>query len=462
MPDRPFVGALCLTLRDPENRRFAANYVNVVVRPEKPHAPRLGRPDDDHDAILRFAPERLRPPVVDEGRRAPRGEGLRLRQGVLRVPHQGARGGRQGRGSSRSASRSSWPRRPSGRRSTGPSGRTGRTTRRPTSGSGRATLEVAIDGTVVHREALEDDPADARGVLSHLARVEHGSYGELVEAQVPIGDDLRAELAAGRPLAIRLAVPEASDRSGGLCVFGAETGRYPADPTVILHTRDPIPANLGVAPDAAGPTDVASESLDRPARRRPATRPGAGPPAGPSRPSEPPTRLGSPRLRRLGLEAAARPASAPTARPASASGPAGIPRRSGSGPTFDAPRLAPGDALRLHVFHDEDVEVWLNGESIFRAGGYDTDYLDVPLDAPPGPPRREHAGGHLPPVGRRAGGRRRPHPLPLRRLGRGLIRHAPKPALDRAGPAGRSPQLEAPRRGTSRPRRSGASGDGRA
>jgi hypothetical protein len=26
------------------------------------------------------------------------------------------------------------------------------------------------------------------------------------------------------------------------------------------------------------------------------------------------------------------------------------------------------------------VEVWLNGKSIFRAGGYDTDYLDVPLD----------------------------------------------------------------------------------
>ena len=57
VPDRPFVGALNLSLRDPENHRFAVNYVNVVVRPDKPPARaevELGTPND---ALLRFAPE---------------------------------------------------------------------------------------------------------------------------------------------------------------------------------------------------------------------------------------------------------------------------------------------------------------------------------------------------------------------------------------------------------------------
>src|SRR5690606_14140499 len=35
LPDHPFVGALILTLRDPQNRRFAANFVNLVALPEQ-------------------------------------------------------------------------------------------------------------------------------------------------------------------------------------------------------------------------------------------------------------------------------------------------------------------------------------------------------------------------------------------------------------------------------------------
>ena len=35
LPPYPFVGALILTLRDPNNQRFAANFVNLVVKPER-------------------------------------------------------------------------------------------------------------------------------------------------------------------------------------------------------------------------------------------------------------------------------------------------------------------------------------------------------------------------------------------------------------------------------------------
>ena len=79
---------------------------------------------------------------------------------------------------------------------------------------------------------LPDDPADARGALSHHAKFNHGSYGFLVRKEVELDDRARARLAR-RPV-IRL-VLEAGD--GGLSVHGERTGRYPVDPTVIVHTE---------------------------------------------------------------------------------------------------------------------------------------------------------------------------------------------------------------------------------
>ena len=33
---------------------------------------------------------------------------------------------------------------------------------------------------------------------------------------------------------------------GGLCIFGATTGEMPLDPTIEIHTRDVLPADLAV------------------------------------------------------------------------------------------------------------------------------------------------------------------------------------------------------------------------
>ena len=54
LPDYPFVGALLLTLRDEQNRRFAANFVNVVVKPDRP-LPRIQR-RGPKEVVVRFAP----------------------------------------------------------------------------------------------------------------------------------------------------------------------------------------------------------------------------------------------------------------------------------------------------------------------------------------------------------------------------------------------------------------------
>ena len=60
----------------------------------------------------------------------------------------------------------------------------------------------------------------------------------------------RAGLAAGEPLLLRLGVPDDAPHAGGLCLFGADTGELPLDPTLEIHTRDPLPPDLGVDPNA--------------------------------------------------------------------------------------------------------------------------------------------------------------------------------------------------------------------
>src|SRR5262249_42114049 len=90
-PDRPFVGSVNLTLRDPNNQRIAANYVNLVVRPEKP-LPRVER----RGAREGVRPRSRRPPALVGRGGQPRGEGLRPRPGLLRIPAESPRGRGQG------------------------------------------------------------------------------------------------------------------------------------------------------------------------------------------------------------------------------------------------------------------------------------------------------------------------------------------------------------------------------
>jgi hypothetical protein len=249
LPNYPFVGALILTLRDTNDRRFASNFVNVVVKPDRP-LPRIER-RGLRDVVVRFAPQDYARQQWSESLKSPPGKVYGLGKGYfeyeLRVPAAVAKAHPETiyylfvASAKSKRQRVDWPERVN--RQDCPQ----TDAARPWS----STLSVSFNERVIERLTLPDDPADARGVLSHLARVEPGSHGELVDGLVTLNDKDRAQLVAGKPLIIRLAVPNDAPQAGGLCVFGASTGELPLDPTLEFHTRDPLPDHLGVGADAA-------------------------------------------------------------------------------------------------------------------------------------------------------------------------------------------------------------------
>ena len=89
-----------------------------------------------------------------------------------------------------------------------------------------ANLKVYVNGRLAHEQALPDDPADSRGILSWLAQPhdghlrEAGSYGYLVEVPV-LAEDVK-----GGRVTVRL------ESDSGLAVFGRAFGRYPLAPHV--------------------------------------------------------------------------------------------------------------------------------------------------------------------------------------------------------------------------------------
>lgn len=100
-------------------------------------------------------------------------------------------------------------------------------------------MEVSINGAVIGKHDLADDPADHRGILSWGSQpnskrmCEAGSYGELVRMNIPLNQIPAEDILRSRTVVIRFSVP-ASDLDGGLAIYGKDFGRYPLDPTVIL------------------------------------------------------------------------------------------------------------------------------------------------------------------------------------------------------------------------------------
>ena len=374
----PFVGAVALTLVDKGGKRIAANFVNVVVKSESP-APRVERVDDHH-AALRFSPtdfarshwdERPAKPVAGKASGLGRGSftyRLRVPEAVAKAkPHEFTllleAGSRAGQG------KVDWPERPSGEDYPQTDGR-----------KWPSTLELMLNGERVALVDLPDDPADARGVLSHLAKADPGSHGEVVRFSAHLPDRVLAEIAAGRPIELRLAVPADAprDHAGGLAIYGADTGAYPFDPTIVIETEAELPEDLGVKPDAPVAIDtLASRTvsvLTSGDARGPkptdwsytTTDPGPGwdaPGFDDSSWKHGPAGFGAGNPPELAIHT---DWSTPS-----------IWLRS----TVDLPKLGPDDTLSLHLYHDEDVEVLVNGRPLFSARGYTTTYLDQALDA---------------------------------------------------------------------------------
>jgi hypothetical protein len=97
------------------------------------------------------------------------------------------------------------------------------------------TLRMELNGVRVYESVLRNHPHDARGVLSYM-RGGVGAYGYVVHAFAE-ADLLRQIAAAGTDDALRLrcAVPAEAGVIGGLTIYGAECGRFPVCPTVIVE-----------------------------------------------------------------------------------------------------------------------------------------------------------------------------------------------------------------------------------
>ena len=97
------------------------------------------------------------------------------------------------------------------------------------------TLELEINGLRILRAKVADHPHDARGALSYL-RGGKGAHGYLSHATVE-GELLRqvVERCPDGHLALRIGVPQNTRAASGLTVYGAECGRFPVAPTIIIE-----------------------------------------------------------------------------------------------------------------------------------------------------------------------------------------------------------------------------------
>jgi hypothetical protein len=97
------------------------------------------------------------------------------------------------------------------------------------------TLQMFLNDVRVFESVLRNHPHDSRGVLSYL-RGGKGAYGYLVHAYAE--RDTLQQVAAGvreDHMRLRCAVPEHAMARGGLTIYGAECGRYPVCPTIIVE-----------------------------------------------------------------------------------------------------------------------------------------------------------------------------------------------------------------------------------
>lgn len=251
LPDRPFAGAMAMELVDGQGKRLAANFVNVVTR---------------------------RPDVPGEERRVQQVVPIGPRRVALRVsPLSFAAAMWKGHGAPSRLARRSGPDKfyfhgagtveyrfevPKPVLDAGPT-RVGLLAELATSArddrldwpievnpldypqtDGRkfpGTVDIYINGQGLEPIELEDDPADARGVLSHLAGAHHGSYGFLVRGELAL-QGLPAfvpRLRRNPEVRVVFEVPEGGTASG-LSVHGERSGRFPLGPTLIFETEREI------------------------------------------------------------------------------------------------------------------------------------------------------------------------------------------------------------------------------
>ena len=97
------------------------------------------------------------------------------------------------------------------------------------------TMQIFLNDVRMYEAVLRNHPHDARGVLSYW-RGGVGAYGYLANAHAGNGlTEQIAQNASDHSLRLRCAVPADALAQGGLTIYGAECGRFPVCPTVIVE-----------------------------------------------------------------------------------------------------------------------------------------------------------------------------------------------------------------------------------
>jgi len=238
-------------------------------------------------------------------------------------------------------------------------------------------VRITINGVEIVRQVLPDDPADARGVLSHLCGHHPGSYGWLVRGDLT-GEDLKrvaAVIRGGTPMRIRFEVPADAKHPGGLAIFGERLGGWPVDPTLMLILKRPHRLGGGFTSDLP---IVVNRAVAREQTVIPTAEQGGHEwrytierPAGD---------WASPEFDAAGWK----------------TGKGGFGTRETPNAIIGRKWTTPDIWLRTEVevkdaagiiggrwrlYHDEDVEVYINGTKVLERPGFVTEYFDVPLDA---------------------------------------------------------------------------------
>lgn len=98
-------------------------------------------------------------------------------------------------------------------------------------------VTVSLNGIALETTPLPNDPADARGFLSHDLNLDPGSFGYL--NRVLVTGDLLKRILSNNPanLVLRFEVKSDAVNSNGLALFGHRMGAYPVQPMIIFKQK---------------------------------------------------------------------------------------------------------------------------------------------------------------------------------------------------------------------------------
>ncbi|MBX7255581.1 MAG: hypothetical protein K1Y02_04385 [Candidatus Hydrogenedentes bacterium] len=100
-------------------------------------------------------------------------------------------------------------------------------------------IAITVNGVEIKTVSVDNDFADAEGIMSHVAGFHHGSHGQVFDIRIEGAalDALKASLKKKKPVELRFEVKSDAAHVGGLAIYGANMGSYPADPALLFQLK---------------------------------------------------------------------------------------------------------------------------------------------------------------------------------------------------------------------------------